>query len=153
MASVILSGSHAILPASTVIVQNGEITIDDTSVNATLKKDSDSQLREIQFTDITVVTGEDAGVTVTIPQDTKVFAPVSVKDDSPTLDTSSQAAPLLTGDKVVSTDTAVNTDTIVNAESDTLSSELPVPSTGEKPNDFIIVAPSLDLSSGDTMIS
>ncbi len=68
------------LPKDMIWLQEGELMIDETAVSAKFKKDTDLKIREIQFAERTIVTGEDAGVTIVIPEDTKIFAPVTEEE-------------------------------------------------------------------------
>lgn len=74
---MVVTGNQHILPAKTIWVQDGVIMIDDQESNATLKKDNQFQLKEIEMQETATVTGS-IGVTVIIPQDTKIFSPENV---------------------------------------------------------------------------
>lgn len=70
-----MTGNKNILPPNSIWLQNGEIQIDDQASSALLKKDNEFQLKEIEMTERAVVTGS-IGVTIIIPQDTKMFSPL-----------------------------------------------------------------------------
>lgn len=75
------------IPNKTIVwIQDGRFQIDNTSVNVTLKKDSDSQVREVQLQETATAT-TDMGVTIIIPVDTKIFSPTeSIPVSEPTND-------------------------------------------------------------------
>ncbi|MBP6911356.1 hypothetical protein KBC03_07335 [Patescibacteria group bacterium] len=74
------SGINTALPPKTVLIQDGTISINDEESSATLKKDDQLNIREIQMQETAIVTGA-VGVTVIIPEDTKIFSPEEVKTE------------------------------------------------------------------------
>lgn len=61
-------------PTRTITTLEDQVRIEDTKINALLKKDDQNQLREIQLQEEAVVPSN-IGITIIIPQSTKIFSP------------------------------------------------------------------------------